>query len=65
MNTLESLLTETQAAKFLAISPRKLWTLRQAGEIGHIVSGKSIRYEMTDLRTWIDSHKRNCETSRN
>ena len=63
--TLEPLLTELQAAKILAISPRKLWSIRQAGEIGHIVSGKSIRYEMTDLRTWIDSHKRSCEPSRN
>jgi hypothetical protein len=65
MNTLERLLTEPQAAKLLAMSPRKLWSIRQAGEISHIVSGKNIRYEMTDLRTWIDNHKRSCEPSRN
>ena len=63
--TLEPLLTELQAAKILAISPRKLWSIRQAGEISFVVTGKSIRYEFTDLRRWIDSHKRLCKPNRN
>lgn len=63
--TVEPLLTEHQAAKLLAMSPRKLWSIRQAGEITHITSGKNIRYEMIDLRTWIDNHKRSGEPSLN
>lgn len=61
----EPLLTEPQAAKFLAISPRKLATLRRIGEIRHIASGRSIRYDMTDIQDWISRHRQEGDASRN
>jgi excisionase family DNA binding protein len=51
------LLTERQAAESLAISPRKLWSLRASGQIGHIQIGRSVRYELADLEHWIAVHK--------
>jgi predicted DNA-binding transcriptional regulator AlpA len=63
MTTVESLLTEPQAAKILSISPRKLMNLRRAGEINHINSGRSIRYDMSDILAWIDRHRRGGDPS--
>lgn len=65
MITIEPLLTEPQAAKILSISPRKLMTLRRTGEINHIISGRSIRYDMSDIRAWIDQHRRRGDPSQN
>jgi predicted DNA-binding transcriptional regulator AlpA len=65
MTAIEPLLTEPQAAKILSISPRKLMTLRRAGEIKHISSGRSIRYDIRDIRQWIDQHRRRDDPSRN
>ncbi len=41
------------AARLLAISPRTLFTLRQAGEIGHIKIRGAVRYAMSDLERYI------------
>jgi alpha-galactosidase/6-phospho-beta-glucosidase family protein len=65
MTAVEPLLTEPQVAKILSISPRKLMTLRRAGEINHISSGKSIRYDIRDICDWIDQHRRSGDPSRN
>ncbi len=51
------LLTPEQAAKDLAISPRKLWALTKSGEIRHIRIGRLVRYSLDDLRAWIDERK--------
>lgn len=59
------LINEREAAKALAISPRKLWTLRQCGEICHVRTGRSIRYDVADLRAWIERNKKLTEPSRN
>ena len=51
------LLRPTDAAKALAISPRKLWSLTASGEIPCIRIGRSVRYDCADLRTWVNQHK--------
>jgi excisionase family DNA binding protein len=51
------LLTEREAAKRLSISPRKLWELRNAGEIRCVKIGRSVRYCVNDLAAWIDSKR--------
>ena len=65
MTTVEPLVTEPQAAKILSISPRKLMTLRHAGEINYINSGRSIRYDVSDIRAWIDLHRQGGDLSLN
>ncbi len=47
------LLTPPQAAKALAISERKLWSMTAAGEIPSLKMGRSVRYSVDDLRRWI------------
>jgi excisionase family DNA binding protein len=51
------LLRPKEAAKALAISDRKLWSLTAGREIPCVRIGKSVRYDPADLRTWIDSQK--------
>jgi excisionase family DNA binding protein len=46
-----------QAAKALAISQRKLWSLTANGEIPHIRLGRCVRYPVDDLRQWINEQK--------
>ncbi len=47
------LLTPADAAKALAISPRKLWSMTDAGDIPRIKMGRSVRYSLADLQAWI------------
>ena len=47
------LLKPTDAAKALAISPRKLWELTNRKLVPHVRIGRSVRYDLADLRTWI------------
>lgn len=51
------LLTEREAAKALAVSPRKLWDLRMNGEIPCVRFGRSVRYDPADLQAWISRTK--------
>ena len=51
------LLTASQAADSLAISPRKLWGMTTSGEIPHIRLGRCVRYPVADLQRWIDRQK--------
>lgn len=51
------LLTATEAAEALAISPRTLWSLTDSGELPCVRIGRSVRYDPTDLRAWIDRRK--------
>jgi excisionase family DNA binding protein len=62
------LMTAQQAADALAISPRLLWTLTHGRQIPCIRIGRSVRYDPTDLQTWIASQKQTrhvpaCELS--
>ena len=51
------LLSTREAAQTLSISPRKLWSMTNSGEIPCIRFGKSVRYDPIDLKAWIDSQK--------
>ena len=51
------LLTPRQAAKALAISPRKLWGMTASREIPHVRVGRCVRYPLDDLQRWIDAQK--------
>ena len=51
------LLTVRQAAEALQISERKLWSMTASGEITRVRIGRSVRYDPTDLRAWIERQK--------
>ena len=51
------LLTPRQAAQTLQISERKLWGMKAAGEIPHVLLGRCVRYPVADLQMWIDERK--------
>lgn len=55
--TESGLLKPCQAARYLSISPRKLWSLTAGGEIPHVRIGRAVRYPVEDLIRWIDSKK--------
>lgn len=58
--TLEALVDAREAARLLSISTRKLWELTNRSIIPHLRIGRSIRYDPIDLRSWIDSQKRDA-----
>jgi len=51
------LLTPREAAEALRISERKLWGLTASGQIPCLRIGRSVRYDVDDLRDWIDERK--------
>lgn len=51
------LLTPTQAAELLSISPRKLWSESAAGRLPVVRIGRSTRYDLRDLIAYIDARK--------
>ena len=57
------LLTPKQAADVLAISARTLWNLTNSGAIRRVRIGRSVRYDVADLRAWIDSQKDKSRTA--
>ena len=52
------LLTAADAAKALAISPRKLWELTNRRIIPVVRIDRSVRYAVEDLRKFIQKQKR-------
>ncbi len=53
----QQLLNESQAATWLGISKRTLWSLRAGGEIPFVRIGRAIRYDVNDLRTYVEKMK--------
>lgn len=51
------LLRARDAAAALSISPRALWERTNRGEIPVVRIGVAVRYDPSDLRAWIESHK--------
>jgi DNA binding domain, excisionase family len=51
------LLTVFQAAKYLAISERKLWSLTKEDRISAVKIGRCVRYDITDLDAFIRAAK--------
>lgn len=48
------LITAAEAASILAISPRKLWSMTNAGQVPCIRMGRAVRYCPTALREWVE-----------
>lgn len=53
----EPLLTVRETAKTLSLCERKVWSLVAGGEIPAVRIGRAVRFDPTDLRTWIDARK--------
>jgi excisionase family DNA binding protein len=51
------LMTVKEAAKYLCISERKLWSMTQAGEITAVRFGRTVRYDIKDLENFIQRAK--------
>lgn len=51
------LLTVFQAAKYLAISERKLWNLTKEHRVPAVKIGRCIRYDISDLNSFIATAK--------
>lgn len=47
------LLTEREAAKFLRVSPRTVFGLREAGKLVCVKIGRSVRYRLAELERFI------------
>lgn len=46
-----------EAARLLAISSRKLWSLTAGKEIPCVRIGRVVRYDLAELRDWIEQQK--------
>ncbi len=62
--TQRGLLYPKQAAEYLAIGTRKLWSLTNTGEIRCVRIGKAVRYAPEDLRDWVASRRFPCKGAR-
>ena len=55
------LLSPRDAAAYLGISERTLWSLASTGQIPRVEFGpgrrKSVRFDRHDLDEWVDTHK--------
>lgn len=51
------LLTRHEAARALRISERQLWTLTNSGKLPCVRLGHCVRYDLDDLRAYIESQK--------
>lgn len=51
------LLRPREAAEWLKISERSLWALTQRNELPAVRIGRSVRYDMADLRAFVDARK--------
>jgi len=63
MNDDKLLLTPREAAKSLSICERTLYGLSKSGELRLVRIGRSVRYDVNDLRAWIDRTKKTSENS--
>ena len=54
----DGLLRPREAAQWLKISERSLWTLTQRGDINAIRIGRSVRYTISDLVAFVESRRR-------
>ena len=59
-----ALLTELEAAEALQLSTRTLRTLRSEGRLSYVLIGRSVRYTMDDLTSFIEASRQDgqpCE----
>ena len=57
VETITRLLTTRQAAAYLAISERKLWSLTKENRLQAVKIGRCIRYDISDLDSFIAAAK--------
>jgi hypothetical protein len=53
--------TEREAARRLGISPRTMWTMRNAGQVPFIKIRGAVRYAVTDLIELIERNRQSAE----
>ncbi len=54
------LITDSEAAEILALTPRHVAKLAKRGELPSVkLPGGEIRFDLDDLERWVDSHKQN------
>ena len=46
-----------EAAEWLKISERSLWSLTQRGELAAVRIGRSVRYDLADLIAFVEARK--------
>ena len=51
------LMNSKEAAAYLAISARMLWSMTKAGTIPAVRLGRAVRYDINDLNTFISQAK--------
>lgn len=51
------LVTPREAAKALSICEKTLWSLTKCGELPAVRIGRSVRYDVADLRAFIERRK--------
>ena len=51
------LMTASEAAEFLRISRRKLWQLKDEGDIPAVMIGRAVRYDRADLLDFVNRQK--------
>ena len=61
----EPLLTVKNAAKYLSISERKLWSLTECGDIPAVKFGRCVRYDVADIDAFISKQKTTFQGARN
>jgi excisionase family DNA binding protein len=57
VETSARLLTAREAEKYLSVSPRKLWEMKNTGEIPCVRLGRALRYDRQQIDAWIDRQK--------
>jgi excisionase family DNA binding protein len=55
--TTDRLLRPREAAQWLKISERSLWSLTQRGELPAVRIGRSVRYDLADLVAFVETRK--------
>lgn len=51
------LVDSREAARLLNVSERALWELGATGKLPRVRVGRSVRFDLADLRSFIDSQK--------
>jgi excisionase family DNA binding protein len=54
------LLTQSDAAKCLAVSSNTVYNLRRTGQLPCVRLGRAVRYALSDLLAWIETRKTIC-----
>ncbi len=53
-----------EAARLLAVSPRKLWQMTHDGEVLYVRLGRCVRYPVTELQRMVDRQMKGGDDER-